>query len=137
MKNKIKILIKEPYKKPYIKEVEDELKTFQNIVGGLIECVGCPTVKEIDLICNEEGKLDSLPGNFFIPEYEDCLVGTAFAVGYNDEGDFVSVTDEQAKKVTEYMDKYELKENEDLYLDFNTISKRINQIYKEQQSEQE
>jgi hypothetical protein len=37
MKDKIKILIKEPYKKPYIKEVQDELKAFKSIVGGYIE----------------------------------------------------------------------------------------------------
>ena len=137
MKNKIKILIKEPYKKPYIKEVENELKTYQEIVGGYIEYIGCPTCEEIDLVCNEEGKLDKLEGNFFIPEYEDCLVGTVFAVGYNDEGDFISITDEQVKIVTEYMEKYSLLENENLYLDFYAITNRINTLYKSKEIEQE
>jgi hypothetical protein len=137
MKNKIKILIKEPYKKPYIKEVEDELKSFQDIVGGYIECVCCPTAEDVDIVCNEEGKLEKLAGNFFVPEYEDCLVGTVFAVGYNEEGDWVSITEDQAKRASEYMQKYALKEHENLYLDFNAITNRINTIYKKQQLEQE
>ena len=115
--------------------MENELKVFQDIVGGYIECIGCPACEEIDLVCNEEGKLEKLDGNFFVPEYEDCLVGTTFAVGYNDEGDWISITDEQAKKVEEYMNKYELKENENLYEDFYKIVNRINLI--KQESEQE
>lgn len=135
MKNKIKILIKEPYKKPYIKEVQDELKTFQNIVGGYVECVGLPGNDEIDIICNEEGKLDKLAGNFFVPEYEDCIVGTVFAVGYNNEGDWISITDDQTKKAAEYMEKYAVQENENLYKDYYAIKNRIASLYKNNEME--
>jgi Zn-dependent peptidase ImmA (M78 family) len=137
MKDKIKILIKEPYKKPYIKEVEDELKSFQDIVGGYIECVGCPTAEDVDIVCNEEGKINNLPGNFFVPEYEDCIVGTVFAVGYNDEGDWISITEDQTKRVSEYMEKYALQEGEELYSDFYAITNRINKIHNTKVEEQE
>ena len=32
----IKVLVKEPYKSPYVKEIEDKLKNLQEIVGGYI-----------------------------------------------------------------------------------------------------
>ncbi|MFA6706242.1 MAG: DUF3846 domain-containing protein, partial [Bacteroidales bacterium] len=60
MENKkmLKVLVKEPYRQPFVKEIEDTLDDKQLIVGGLIECVGMPDVKHVDLYVNEEGKLD-------------------------------------------------------------------------------
>ena len=96
MENKkmLKVLVKEPYRQPYVKEIEDTLDDKQLIVGGLIECVGMPDVKHVDLYVNEEGKLDRLPGNFWLPEYEDCVVGTCFMIGYDENtGENISLTD--------------------------------------------
>ena len=75
-KRKIKVIIKEPNKDPVVSEIVDDLKTIQKIVGGYIEVVPFPNVKGVDLVVNEEGKLEKLPGNFFIPHYEDCIVGS-------------------------------------------------------------
>ena len=74
-KHLIKILYKAPYQAPEIKEIEDKLENWQELVGGYIECVGMPKTKGVDLYVNEEGKLDGLLGNFWLPEYEDCVVG--------------------------------------------------------------
>lgn len=60
----IRVLIKEPYKKPYIKLIENKYENFKEIVGGYIECVEMPGMRNVDLFVNEEGKLDKLPGNF-------------------------------------------------------------------------
>ncbi len=118
----LKVLVKEPNKEPYIKEIEPELKNYQEIVGGLIECVEMPGVKNVDLYVNEEGKLDNLPGNFWLPEYEDCVVGTCYMVGYDpEECENVSITDKQIKECTKYIKEYELPEGMDLYLDFKLL----------------
>lgn len=127
----VKVLIKEPNKKAYIKEVKNELKTFQEIVGGYIETVGCPAClfDSVDLVVNEEGKLDKLSGNFFIPEYEDCIVGTAFAVGYTEDGDWCDVPEHCIEKITKYMNDYAVKETEDLYTDYENVKQRVYAIF--------
>lgn len=129
-KKKVRILIKEPNKEPYEKVVDDELETFQEIVGGLIECVEMPGVKNVDIIVNEEGKLDRLKGNFWLPEYEDCIVGTCYIVGYNpDEGTNVDLTDKQIKQVKKYIDTYKLPEGMDLYEDFYLLKAYMTKKY--------
>lgn len=124
MENKkmLKVLVKEPYRQPYVKEIEDTLDDKQLIVGGLIECVGMPDVKHVDLYVNEEGKLDRLPGNFWLPEYEDCVVGTCFMIGYDENtGENVSLTDKQIKQCEKYISAYQIPIGLDLYLDFKAL----------------
>ena len=87
----IKIIIVEPNKQLYIKEVENKLSVLQNIVGGYIETVFIGN--DIILICNEEGKLMGLPYNKTV--YNEPIVGTFFLTSSNSEGNFISLTDEQ------------------------------------------
>ena len=134
-KRKIKVIIKEPYKDAVVKEIVDDLKTIQGIVGGYIEVVSFPTVKGVDLVVNEEGKLDKLAGNFFIPHYEDCVVGACMITGYNDEGEFISLTEDQIKKVSNYINNYKLEYGEDVYEDLNVIRNKA--IFKMKRLESE
>ena len=69
---KIKVIIVEPGKPAYVKEVKDELETYQEIVGGLIEIVRAFDDGVI-LVDNEEGKLMGLPLNRKIKELESPL----------------------------------------------------------------
>jgi hypothetical protein len=133
---KIRVLVKEPYKEPVVKEIEDELENWQEIVGGLIECVGHPTLEDVDIYCDEEGLLKEKEGNFFLPEYQDCIKGTCFMVSFNDEGEFVSLTDEQIQKCKDYIELYQLERGEDLYRDFYDIQDRISRVYKRQAEEE-
>lgn len=94
---KIKILIVEPNKEPYEKEIEHTLEKMQEIVGGLIEFVELED--NVDLICNEEGKICNLEINRIITN--DIVCGTFFIVG-QEEGDTISLTNEQIKRYTEY-----------------------------------
>jgi hypothetical protein len=126
---KIKVLVKEPYKKAEVKEVEDELKTWQALVCGTIQVVSFPKANKIDIICNDEGKLLGLDGNFFLPEYEDCIVGTAVMVSYNDEGDFIGLNEEQIELAKSYIEEYELKQDEDLYDNYTSLyNKALNKM---------
>lgn len=130
-KKTLRVLIKEPDKAPYVKEIENTLETKQEIVGGLIECVEMPDMRNVDLFVNEEGKLDNLKGNFWLPEYEDCVVGTCFMVGYNpEECDNVSITDEQVEQCKKYIENYVIPKGMDLYLDFNILEPYMKNQFK-------
>lgn len=96
----MKIVVVEPFKRPYVKIIDGELKTMQNIVGGYIQMVYL--TDKIALICNEEGKIAGLPSNRTIFEIMDIIAGTFFICGLN-EDDFASLNDEQAEY---YLEKY-------------------------------
>ena len=133
-KKMITVLIKEPYKEPYVKEIVDDLKSFQEIVGGHIECVEMPGVKNVDIYVNDEGKLDKLAGNFWLPESEDCVCGTCYMVGYEPEtGDNISITENQIKKCLKYIDIYKIPDVMDLYKDFYMLKFVMDLKYKQQQ----
>ena len=58
----IAVLIVEPGKEPYVKEIDSGLESLQHEVGGCIEAI-YPYEDPVALICNEEGKLEGLPLN--------------------------------------------------------------------------
>lgn len=97
----MKILYKLPGEAPEIREVENDLKPLQELVGGYIETVrfGAMTI-----ICNEEGKNKGLPINFFVNDngYVDAIVGPA--IFCRSEGfDFTDIQDEDVKVIKECM----------------------------------
>ena len=73
----ITIIVKEPYKKAYSKEIEDELEEYQQILGGYLETVSFG-YRQV-LVCDEEGKLKNKTPNVVIPG--DTIVGTVIVVG--------------------------------------------------------
>lgn len=89
-----------------IKEIKDELHVMQDLVGGLIEFVSLgpffenTAMNNVELVCNEEGKINRLPINFSIAN--DIILGDVFFVGmdYN-TGECISLTKEQI----EFLDK--------------------------------
>ena len=107
MKEKLKVLVVEPWKRPYAMEIPAGLESLQKMVGGLIQAV-YPFEAAVALICNDEGKLLGLPFNR--PLYDedgemyDILVGTFLVVGLT-EDDFGSLSDEMIEKYTEVFSK--------------------------------
>ena len=91
--NKIRILVIEPYKEPYQLKVEHTLKNLQAVVGGLIEYIELE--HNVDLICNEEGKILRLPLNRKVGY--DVICGTFFIAGQH-EGETISLSRKQIKK---------------------------------------
>ena len=94
------VLIVEPMKKPYLKDIDPGLESLQHEVGGYIEAV-YPFEEQVCLICNEEGKLDGLPLNRAIygedGEMVDIIAGTFLVVGLS-EDDFSALPDDLAEK---------------------------------------
>ena len=91
--NKIRILIVEPNKEPYKKKIPHTLEDMQKVVGGLIEFVELEY--NVDLICNEEGKIYNLPMNRAIQN--DIIAGTFFIAGQHN-GETISLSKKQIKK---------------------------------------
>ena len=82
--------------------IENTLEKCQEIVGGHIETVSFAGLREkgILIVCNEEGLLIGLEPNENLFPYFIC--GDVFFTTYNDEGDFVSLSDEQVAYIFEH-----------------------------------
>lgn len=106
---KIRILVVEPNKEPYQIRIEHTLENLQKLVGGLIEIVELE--HNVDLICNEEGKIYNLPFNRVIRN--DIIVGTFIITGQH-KGDTISLSRKQIKK---YKKIFRLK-NDDGIIEF-------------------
>lgn len=100
----MRILVIEPLKPPYSKDISGTLEEMQAIVGGYIQAT-YPFDDPIALVCNEEGKLIGLPQNRLIcgrsGHIYDIICGTFFLVGLGAE-DFISLTDDEIKKYSQY-----------------------------------
>lgn len=105
----MKVLVVEPMKKPYMKDIERGLKPLQHAVGGYIQAI-YPFEEQVGLVCNEEGKMNGLPLNRAVygqnGEMVDVIAGTFLIVGLGEE-DFESLSDELAIKFSKL---YELPE---------------------------
>ena len=94
--NKIRILVIEPSKEPYQLKIEHTLENMQNVVGGLIEFIELEP--SVDLICNEEGKIDGLELNRIVGN--DIIAGTFFIAGQH-QGETISLSKKQIRKYKE------------------------------------
>lgn len=95
--DKIKILIVEPIKDPYIEEIVNTLEEKQRIVGGLIQKTELEN--NVDLIFNEESKILNLEMNRIIKN--DVVCGTFIIVGQKN-GKYISLTEKQINKYKAY-----------------------------------
>lgn len=97
----ITVLVVEPGKVPYTKEIGDDWRAFQAEVGGTFQII-YPGYDPVGLVCNDDGKLLGLPLNRGLldddGELYDVVVGTFFLVGLGGGGTTVSLTEEQIRK---------------------------------------
>ncbi|MBR3355087.1 MAG: DUF3846 domain-containing protein [Oscillospiraceae bacterium] len=108
--NRIQILMIEPGKYPTTMEINDSLESMQSLVGGYIEEY-CPFDDDVAIVCNDEGKINGLPLNRAIYDFQtnellDIIAGNFFLVGTSMDSDsFQSLTQEQQMKYSK-MFKY-------------------------------
>ena len=98
----MRILVVDPGRVPYEKDIPPTLATMQAVVGGTIQAV-YPFPEAVALICNDEGKLLGLPLNRALRDDNgsiyDVVAGTFFLCGAPaDAEDFASLTDEEIQK---------------------------------------
>ena len=101
---KITVLVVEPRKEPYVKEIDPGLHSLQAEVGGDIGAA-YPFRDPVALVCNDEGKLIGLDLNRGLRdengELYDIMAGTFLVVGLGEE-DFASLSPELAQKYMEH-----------------------------------
>ena len=97
----IRILKIEPQNLPYKKEIANDLEGIQGEVEGLFECIYLED--NCILVCNEEGKLNGMELNRRVGN--DIIAGPFFIVGDSQDGEFVSLSDEQIEKYTQEFGK--------------------------------
>lgn len=96
--------------KGYLSEVENSLEAEQRYVNfneanGLIQVVSINN--NIDVICNDEGKLRNFPMNRFFVDDDggvwDLLVGNAMCVRHNKDGEFTSILPEDIPVIEKHL----------------------------------
>ena len=99
----MKVLVVEPHKTPYVKDIDPGLAPLQREVRGCIEAV-YPFEDEVCVICNEDGNLLKMEPNRTLydddNEIYDIIVGPFLVVGIG-EDEFIDLTPEQQYKYAE------------------------------------
>lgn len=107
---KINVLVVEPEKKPYAKEISSGLSSLQHEVGGYIQAV-YPYEEPVAIICDEEAKLTGKQLNRALRDEDgkiyDVVAGTFLIVELGEE-DFTSLTPEHMKQFKEKFDTPEM-----------------------------
>lgn len=96
--------------KGYLAEVDNTLEAEQAYVNynkphGLITVVSINN--DIDIIANDEGKLNNYPINRFLVSDDgvvlDMLVGNIMCVRHNEEGEFTSIREEDIPVIESHL----------------------------------
>lgn len=99
-RSKLKVLVVEPDKEPYVKEIEPGYRSLQNEIGGTIQGV-YPFTDPVSILCNDNGKWMGLPLNRALRDEEgkiyDIVAGTFLVVGLT-EDDYCSLDVEMLEK---------------------------------------
>ena len=107
---KLTVLVVEPMKEPYVKEIDHGLHALQAEVGGDI-AASYPFDDPVGLVLNDEGKLIGLDLNRSLRdehgEIYDIVAGTFLVVGLGPES-FASLSPDMIQKYTEQFKRPEL-----------------------------
>ena len=91
-----RVLFVTPHNTPLEICIENDLKSMQRAVGGLIEFVNPCYDDDAVLVCNEEGKLNGMEGNRRLEG--DVIAGPFFIIREDGGGGTTDLTDEQVQK---------------------------------------
>lgn len=95
---RIPVIIIEHLEEPYFTSMNNSLYEMQRIVQGNIDIVNCPDLKDIDIICNDEGKLFRLPLNRSLTSDDqvyDVIAGNMILAASDEEGNTIGLSKEQ------------------------------------------
>lgn len=104
------VLVVEPLKEPYVKQIDPGYKSMQAEVDGTFQAI-YPYDDPVALVCNDEGKLLGMELNRGLRDdtgsLYDIVAGTFLVVGLGEE-DFTSLPTELIQKYTEQFQTPEL-----------------------------
>ena len=90
----MKVIVLRPHQKACIEEIDNDLASYQKLVGGYIEIIA-PFSDGVVLVCNEEGKMVPLPPNRRLGR--EIICGTFYLTGQDEEGDLTSLSAERVE----------------------------------------
>lgn len=88
--------------KGFLQEIDNTLKAKQEYVGGTIQNIRI--TPEIDMLCNDDGKLIGLPFNrvwFYEGQPVDFIMGNILFVRHDDKGNYTSILEEDIPTILE------------------------------------
>ena len=112
----IRVLIVRPGEAAEIAVIDRSLTSMQAIVGGDID-IAYPWQERVALVCNDEGLLEGLPLNRYVPEMGQPIAGTFFVCGFSDDR-LTGLTDEQLARFGRMFhnpQQFLFNENKELY----------------------
>lgn len=109
--NLLRVVALEPGKLAYVAEVADHFRAFQQAVRGHFE-TAYPFEDNAVLIANEEGLIHGMEANRVISG--NLYVGPMFIIGDGGDGNFCSLTDDQAQQYLAEFNQPEFTDDEDM-----------------------
>lgn len=94
----MRVLIFRVQEKPEVIEISGDLQSmYEAIDGDAVQFV--PVAGGLDLVCDEEGKLNGATPNRYVPELRDVICGPFFVTATDGEGEGRSLSDEEIERV--------------------------------------
>ncbi len=118
--DKIVAVVKFPYQKPEVVAIGKGLSPIQEVVNGNIDVVYLPDIEDIHGFCNDEGLLIGMEPNFYRPEWKDAIVGPAVFFSSGADGSSESLSREQVKTITDYLNANSVKSYGEFYANVKT-----------------
>ena len=102
----MKVVMLEPNKPAYVKEIGNDLASMQEEVEGYIEIIYPFEDENIGLVCNEEGKIEGFPLNRAIRangKIIDVIAGNAFICDCSED----ELQSLDSKLIDKYLEMFE------------------------------
>lgn len=110
MVNEIKVVVKKVLSNAVVQTITNDLDGLHKIVPGTLEMTRFIPLKNVYIVCDDEGKLKDFIPNILYPEIDDYICGNLLFVAGNFNGDLVSLNDEQIKFILNYISIFEIRE---------------------------
>ena len=105
---KILVVTKSPGEKAKSVSIDNNLKSFQKLLnGGYLQALpraAFPDLKEYIVYCDEDGYAKELPFHFSLFQGTDAVVGSTIVSKVNNDGDSVSLSDDEVSTICKYLD---------------------------------
>lgn len=105
--DKVLVMVKEPSNaKEVEREIPNDFTAIQDIVGGYFERYGHEELGDIHIYCDELGAMREKKQNIWMENIGfggTWIVGTVVFAKTDDDGNYVSLTDKDKKKITKFL----------------------------------
>ncbi|MBQ3495230.1 MAG: DUF3846 domain-containing protein [Clostridia bacterium] len=81
--------------------LENTYEAKKELVGGAISYIDHPLHPDIQIVMNREGIQQHLPATVFFDEIDFVIPGNCVFITHNEEGEMISLSDEQTKMLLE------------------------------------